>query len=221
MAASYIPTKDAVFQNWILNWITLLTASPATYGVTAADATAQTGLYNSWYTAYGIAVNPSTKTKPTVAAKNAARVNATAGIRPLAQTISNNDGVTNLNKLALGLNLKGATGPTPIPTPTSNPILQFIAATQGEQTFKYVDSSDGISRAKPFGILALAIFAKESSTAITDPTLLTFRGIETKQPFGLDTSFAARGSVIYTAAYYLTRTGLVGPWSPVVNNIAM
>lgn len=221
MASSYIPTKDADFQNWILNWITLLTASPATYGVTAADAAAQTALYNTWYAAYGIAVNPATKTKPTVAAKNAARVNAIAGIRPLAQTIANNDGVSNLNKLALGLNLKGSTGPTPIPTPTSNPIFSFIAATQGEQTFKYVDSSDGVSRKKPFGVLAIVVFAKESDTAITDPTLLDFQNIETTQPFGLDTSFATPGKRVYMAGYYITRTGLKGPWSPLVNNIAM
>jgi hypothetical protein len=221
MASSYIPTKDADFQNWILNWSTLLTAAPATYGVTAADATAQAAQYALWYAAYGVAVNPATKTKTTVAAKNAARVAATDAIRPLAQTISVNDGVTNANKLALGLNLKGSTGPTPIPTPTSNPVLQFIAATQGEQTFKWVDSSDGVSRKKPFGVLALVIFAQESSTPITDPTLLAFQTLETKQPFGLDTSFATPGARVYTASYYITRTGLKGPWSPVVNNIAM
>lgn len=220
MAASYIPTKDADFQNWILNWTTLLTASPATYGVSAADAAAQVGLYNTWYAAYGLAVNPTTKTATTVAAKNAARTNASAGIRPLAQTISVNDAVSNMLKLALGLNLKGSTGPTPIPTPTSYPIFAIIAGTPGEMTLKFVDSSDGVSRKKPFGVLAIAYFAKASATEITDPTLLEFQDLATKQPFGVDTTFATAGSRIYLAGYYITRTGLKGPWSPVINFIA-
>jgi hypothetical protein len=220
MASSYIPTKDADFQAWLLNWTTLLTASPATYGVTAADAAAQAAQYTAWYAAYGLASNPSTKTKPTVAAKNAARVSASDTARPLAQTIANNLGVSNDDKLALGLNLKGSTGPTPIPQPTSYPIFAQVAGTPGEMTFKYVDSSDGVSRKKPTGVIGIVIFATASDTAITNPELLGFQNIETKQPFGLDTSFATAGHRVYMAGYYITRTQLKGPWSPIVNFIA-
>lgn len=220
MANSYIPTRDALFQNWILNWVTLLQAAPATYGVTAADATAQNALYLLWYAAYGLAVNPITKTKPVVADKNAKKKNAIDGIRPLAQTIVNNLGVSNDNKLALGLNLKGSTGPTPIPTPVSFPIMTLVAQTPGETTMKFVDSSDGISRKKPFGVIAIVYFTKQSATPITDPTLLDFNDITTRQPFAVDTSAMTPGGRFYLAGYYVTRTGLKGPWSPVSDFIA-
>ena len=37
---TYIPAKDALFATWLENFSTLLTAAPATYGLTAPDATA-------------------------------------------------------------------------------------------------------------------------------------------------------------------------------------
>jgi hypothetical protein len=213
MAASYIPTKDLAFEAWDLNWSTLLTANPALYGVTAADATNQTALYTAWHTQYLLATNPSTKTKTVVAAKNAARANATAGIRPLAQAITLNNGVSNANKLALGLNLHGSTGPTPIPAPSSFPQLALVAATPGELTFKYTDSSDGVSRSKPAGVLSGLLFALASTTPITNPADLVFRGLFTKQPFAVDTSVFGPAKTVYVAAQWATRTGLEGPWS--------
>lgn len=213
MATSYLPTKDADFDTWLLNWSTLLTANPSLYGVSAGDAAAQTALYTSWHAAFLLVTAAATKTKTTVAAKNAQRASASAGVRPLAQAITVNDGVSNSNKLALGLNLHGSTGPTPIPAPSSFPQLVLVAATPGELTFKYTDSSNGVSRSKPAGVLSGAIFMKESITPITDPTLLEFQDIYTKQPFGLDTSAVGPAKTVYIASYWLTRTGLKGPWS--------
>jgi len=215
MAASYLPTKDAQFDTWFLNWTTLLTANPSLYGVSAGDAAAQTALYNTWHTAYLVCTNPATKTKTAVAAKNAARASGAAGIRPIAQAIAVNDGVSNANKLALGLNLHGSTGPTPIPPPSSYPILAMVGATPGLLTFKYTDSLDGVSRSKPAGVLQGAIFMKESATPIVDPTLLDFQDVFTKQPFALDTSVVGPAKTVYVCTYWQTRTGLKGPWAPI------
>lgn len=219
MAASYIPTKDSLFEAWDLNWTTLLTANPALYGTTAADAAAQTALYNTWHAAYLITSNPNTKTKPAVASKNAARVAATHGIRPLAQVIAGNPGVTNANKLALGLNLQSSTGPTPLPPPSSYPILALVGLTPGNITLKFTDSLDGISRKKPAGVLSGLLWGKVSDTVITDPTLLDFLDPFNAQPFDLDTSALVKGKIIYMAANWSTRTGLRGPWSPILSTV--
>lgn len=219
MAVSYIPTKDALFEAWDLNFTTLLTANPALYGVSAADATAQTGYYSTWHTAFLVVSNPATKTKPAVAAKNAARVAATHGIRPLAQAIARNPGVTNANKLALGLNLQSSTGPTPLPPPSSYPILALVGLTPGNMTLKFTDSLDGVSRKKPAGVISGILFGKVSATPITDPTLLDYLDVFNSQPFDLDTNAFDKGSTIYLAAQWTTRTGLRGPWSPLLSTI--
>lgn len=219
MAASYIPTKDALFEAWDLNFTTLLTANPALYGSTAADAVAQTAFYTTWHAAFLVTSNPATKTKPAVAAKNAARVAATKGIRPLAQQIAKNPGVTNANKLALGLNLQSSTGPTPLPPPSSYPILGLVGLTPGNITLKFTDSLDGVSRKKPAGVLSGLLWGKVSATPITDPTLLDFLDPFNTQPFDLDTSGMAKGSTIYLAANWSTRTGLRGPWSPILSTV--
>lgn len=219
MAASYIPTKDSLFEAWDLNFTTLLTANPALYGVAAADAVAQAALYATWHAAYLLTSNPATKTKPSVAAKNAARTAATKGIRPLAQQIAGNAGVTNGNKLALGLNLQSSTGPTPIPAPSSYPILALVGLTPGNITMKFTDSLDGVSRKKPAGVLSGLLWGKVSDVVITDPTLLDFLDPFNVQPFDLDSSGMVKGKTIYLAANWTTRTGLRGPWSPILSTV--
>ena len=111
--APYIPAKDAQFDAWLNNFSTLISAAPATYGLVAGDATTIAAQYSSWHAAYLLCTSKSTKTANAVSAKNTAKVTALAIIRPYAQTISNNPGVTSANKIALGLNPKTST-PSPI-----------------------------------------------------------------------------------------------------------
>ena len=84
MAGTYIPAKDALFDNWIVNFDTLATASPTTYGWTAPQAVTLAALVATWSAAYLAATTPSTRTVSTVADKDAARAAAEANARSLA-----------------------------------------------------------------------------------------------------------------------------------------
>ena len=219
MAAPYIPPKEASLDAWALNFSTLLTASPATYGATAGDAANIAAFYATWHAAYLVTTNPATKTKPSVASKNAAKASLLANIRPLAQFIANNPGVTNANKEALGLNLHGSTGPTPIPAPSTSPILAIIAATPGQMTLRYADQNTPDKRAKAPGTAGLELHAATSATVITDPSTIPFVGVATKQPYALNWSSSDKGKTAYIAGRWVTGTGLVGPWSAIVTYI--
>lgn len=211
----YIPPRDADFNNWIDNFSTLLTAAPATYGLLASDATAVASLNSTWAAAYALAVNPSTRTPVTVAAKDTARITAQAGIRPYAVQISLNPGVLVDDKIAIGVNPRTST-PTPITTPTTWPIVTLASGAPLQQIVRYRDyTSSPTSKGKPYGVVALQLFAKASTTPILDPTLLPLKATLTKSPGTIDWISADAGMQAYVAGRWITRKGLVGPSGPI------
>ena len=98
--APYIPTKQSIFDTWFLNFSSLITTSPSTYGLVAGDAVVIAALYTSWHAAYVLTTSSSTKTAAAVAAKNVAYASAITQVRSYAQQIANNAGVSNNAKIA-------------------------------------------------------------------------------------------------------------------------
>jgi len=213
MTTPYIPARDTDYDTWANNFQTVIAANPAAYGLVPADATAITNSYNLWHPAYLLVANPATKTSVTVAAKDVQKAASLIVFRGYAQIIGNNQGVSAGDLAAAGLTVR-ATGRTPIPAPGTAPILGFIGATPGVHTLKYADTSTPTTKAKPFGTLALEIYAFIGTAPPpggADDAV--FQGLATKSPF---TQSFGPGDVGKTAYYYgrwVTRRGLVGPWS--------
>ena len=147
-AAPYIPARDSTLDSWADNFQTLIAASPATYGLAAPDAVAITNAFTTWHAAYllggstgspPVPINPSTFTSVTVAAKNSAKFAMIIILRSYAAQIRLNPGVTNSDKIALGLNLPNNT-PSPIPVPLTFPLLSIVSAGPGTQIIRYADS---------------------------------------------------------------------------------
>jgi hypothetical protein len=216
---SYIPAKNAAFVAWVANFSALITASPATYGLVAGDATAIAAQNTALAADYALITSPATKTAQTVSAFNTQKINALAICRPYAQAISLNAGVSSSSKIAVGVNPRTST-PVPITAPTTNPILTAQSASTAGIICRYRDSVASPSvKSKPYGAIGTLIFAKASATAITDPTLLNYEGTQTKSPFTLSMP-ATAGMTIYIAARWVTKKGLVGPWSPIISYVS-
>lgn len=217
--APYIPVKNAALVAWALNFSGLITANPATYGLTTGDATAIAAQYTALAAAYALITSPSTKTAATVSAFNSEKVTALAIWRPYSQTIALNAGVSSANKIALGLNPRTSV-PTPISTPTTNPVLTAISTSTGGTILRYRDSVASPSvKSKPYGVIAVQLFAAPSATAITDPTALIYQGNQTKSPLTLAMGSGNAGKTVYFAARYITKRGLIGPWSPIISYV--
>lgn len=218
-AVPYIPSRNADFVAWLANFSTLITASPGTYGLVAGDATAIASQNTATIAAYNLITSPSTKTAATVSAYNTEKVNALAIARPYALTVSYNAGVSSSNKIALGVNPRTSV-PTPITTPTTTPVLTAQSTSTAGTILRYRDATASPSvKSKPYGVIACQIFASASVTAITDPTLLAYVRNETKSPFTLAMGAPDAGKTVYFAARWITRTGLVGPWSPIITYV--
>src|SRR6185295_13578527 len=125
--SSYIPTRDSNMEAWLLNFKTLIAASPTSYGLVAGDATTITNSYTAWHTAYAAATNPTTRNHVTIAAKDAQKILTLDVVRTYAAQIRANVAVSDSLKLGLGLHVADDV-PTPIPPPSTFPILAISGA---------------------------------------------------------------------------------------------
>lgn len=218
--APYIPPRDADYDIWLLNFTTLLTATPTAYGLVAGDATICAAQYTTWHAAFLAATNPGTRTSVTVAAKDVARINSVNVIRPYAQRIAVNPSISNSLKIGIGVNPRG-TVPTPVPPPTTFPIVGLLAATPGVFQLAYKDSSLGATKKKPFGAIGMELWIAYGTSSGQPVSDAGFIGSYTKSPLFVDTTgFTGKVASIY--ARWATRSGpggqtQPGPWSTVLS----
>src|SRR5262245_20402437 len=126
MAGSYIPSRESELVTWAVNFDTLITAAPATYGLVAADATSIHTYVAAFTASYTLAADPVTRTLATVADKDGKKAAMLDVLRSYAQRVKLNAGVADADKVNLGLNLNDNTT-TPIPAPSTYP-LQSLSA---------------------------------------------------------------------------------------------
>ncbi len=215
----YIPQRDTDLDSWLANFSTLLTASPSTYGLFSGDAVAVAAVVSNWATAYAAAIAPATRTPVTVSAKDDAKLAALATVRPYAQNISLNPGVLSSDKIAIGVNPRTST-PAQITNPTTYANISITAALSLMHIVYYRDQlASPTVKAKPYGVIGVQIYAKTSATPIVDPAALPWKLTTPKAPVQVDWDSADAGKVAYYTARYITRKGLLGPFSPIVSFI--
>jgi hypothetical protein len=217
MQPPYIPAPDAAFDSWLANFSTLLTASPTTYGLTAPDAVIVAGVTTTWSAAYLAAINPATRTSPAIAAKDAARTAAEATVRPYALQISRNAGVTNDDKVAIGVNLPNSAR-TPVPPPTTTPALSLAGSVHFQVTLAYGDTSTPTTKAKPPGAIGMELWRFLGTAPSVDPNLASQYGVLTKSPAVIGHGAPDVGKYCTFWARWVTRSGpggqaQSGPWS--------
>jgi hypothetical protein len=213
---AYIPSKDALLDTWAQNFSDLITADPPLYGLVAADAVLIAAKADAFTAALTTSTNPATRTKPSVAAKDAAKADMLATVRLYGQQIKTNAGVSNSDKADLGLNIDDVT-PTPIPPPATNPLLSIVAATTLAHTMRFADVTTPDKRSKPVGTISLQLYRTIDVASAVDPAAADFIGAFTKQP--LETSFVSAdvGKIATYWGRWQNRRGEVGPWSPAVS----
>ncbi|MGN6368147.1 MAG: hypothetical protein ACTHN5_07805 [Phycisphaerae bacterium] len=211
-AGPYIPSRDSLLDTWAANFATTIAANPAAAGLSAGDATTITTAQTNYHNAYTLLTNPATKTPTNVAAKNVAKASMLVTLRTYANLIQSNNGVTNPTKSALGLTIR-STGRTPIPAPGTVPILGLVGQQPGVATIKYSDTSTPTSKKKPYGALALQLAYQVAPTGSPDPADASIISQVTKSPFAFNTPTGGLGKAVYLWGRWITRKGLVGPWS--------
>ena len=221
----YIPSKDSLFVAWLTNFAALITANPVNFGLVAGDALTIQGKADSYDAAYTLAIDPGTRTPATVAAKDVARTEAEATVRPFAVQISLNDGVTDENKVAVGVTVR-KTVPTPVPPPASAPVLGLVSQNPGRIQLSYRDDALPAGKSKPDGCIGLEIYTAVGTVAAVDPAQALYRGTITKSPNTLDFGAEDKGKIVVMWGRWVTRSGpagkaQAGPWSVALQTIVV
>lgn len=163
--SSRMPTTDAGLLAWSTNFRTLISADPAVYGLTAEAATAYAAAQETYATAYQVAVDPSTRTRPTVAAKDAAKTALQITSRQLGKIVEGTASVTDAQKLALGLNVRRP--PTPRPAPTTAPVLEVLSVI-GRTVRVRLHGDEPGRRGRPKDVANATIFTYIGETPSSD-----------------------------------------------------
>lgn len=207
--ADYIPAKNADAASWATNFDDLVTANPTSYGLTAPIAVTIAAATAAFVDALAISTNPATRTTPTVAATQAARVDWENTVRPYAQQVKKNPAVTNEQRADLGLTID-ATVPTPIPAPTAAPALELVSGGIGTVRINARNPETPGSKAKPFGATGLEIYGSIGTVAATDPSQATYLARATKSPLQLNLGAGNSGKVVTLFARFATTSGPAG-----------
>ena len=102
-----------------------ITATPTAFGLVAGQAASYAAINAIWVSSYNAAMDPVTRTKGKVAAKNQAKVNLRAMASDLAKLIDGTSTVTDEQKIGLGLNVRAA--PATIPAPSVRPGVDLVS----------------------------------------------------------------------------------------------
>lgn len=218
MATSFLPDTDAGLLAWSLNFSTLITANPTTYGLVIGDATSYDGLHTAYADALG-ECDPGVRNKSAVAAKNAARTALKDSARLLAKRIDGTATVTDAQKIELGLNVRAL--PSPIPAPANPPALDIVSVSGRTVRIRLHDSLDASRRGKPAGVAGATVFSYVGPTAPTDPSDYKFEGNTTRTQVDIvfpDT--VAPGAVVWLTAFWRNERDQSGPaCAPVSTNV--
>lgn len=220
-STNYIPPRDGDFNTWIVNFSGYIVTNYASLGLSSADSAALGEMQLAWSTAYAAALNGSTRGPMTVNVKDAARANVQTRARQIATIIQANPGITDAQKTALGITLRKQL-PTPVPAPTSSPLLTFIAATPLQHTMRWADQTTPAARSMPFGVIALEldvwiykpVTPPPPPGPPSPPTLVLTM---TRQPGAINFTSDVVGYTAYYLANWRTRRGLLGPVSNAIS----
>jgi hypothetical protein len=221
MANGYMPRKDADALAYMKNFAAVAAAHPERYFMVKSDADAINRCVDDFEQAYFAANDQSTRTSSAVNLKNQTRTSAEQLIAGYYNSIKQSAGISDQSKIAIGVRPVNR-GRRRITCPQSEPSLNILGNTPGQQVLKFCDRSVGSEhRGKPFGAKFI-----ELRVAVGDDVI---RDVEQARPVGLFT--ASRIAVKFDhsedrkkATYFgrwVSARGETGPWSnPVSMSIA-
>jgi hypothetical protein len=217
MAVSFPRTDDGLLA-WSLNFKTLITATPTTYGLTAAQATAYGTVHTDFATALA-ACDPAIRNKTSTNAKNAARTALKIAARQTASLVEGTPTVTDAEKIQLGLTVRSA--PIPIPTPKDAPGLDVVSTAGWTAKIRLHDAAAGGKRGKPSGVSGASVFSFVGATAPADIGSWQFEGNTGRTT--IDIVFPntlAPGAKVWLTAFWFNGRKESGPaCSPVGANL--
>lgn len=181
MAEDYIPTSDANALLWLRAFADRIAEDPAIYQLTASDSANILTAVDEYQEALFVATSEFTRNEGTVNAKDTKKNAAVALCRQYAIQIKYNNGITDEQKIYIGVRPVNNSREA-VYCPQSSPLINITANTPGAQTLKFADALDTENRGKPFGAAALQLYLYIGDAATMNEDDAQFLGLYTKNP---------------------------------------
>lgn len=189
----------------------LITSAPTDYGLVAAQATAYGTVDSALQTAYTTAMEPSTRTKGTIAGKNAALRAMRASAINLAKIIYSTLTVTDQQLIDLGL-LPRPTR-TPVGPPNVAPVVE-VGTVVGRLVDIRVHAQGTERRGFPFGAKGANVYSFVGPTAPDDPRAYHFEGMTTRGITQIQfPNTVPGGATVWLSACWVSNRGATSPAS--------
>ncbi len=218
MRSSTLPAKDFALLEWAANFDGLIATKPH-FGLTIDQVLLFNAAYLAYQSAYAKAVEPSTRTRVTVAEKNQARTDLRTEARRCISIIDGQANVTDAQKIALGINIRD-NNPTPVPRPTFAPFIEVISAVGNRVTIRLIQSKT-IKRGKPMNVIGATLFSYVGAVPPTSEAGWKFEENITKTETAVQ--FAQElvpGTKVWITAFWFNRKAESSPAAvPVSTNL--
>jgi hypothetical protein len=214
----YFPTKDAGVGPWVRNFMMVLSANAARWGIAGTLVTALGLLVTAFENAYAKRTQPDAG-KVSVEQKKLALKALKKGTQDMVNGhINHNQSVTPDDRVALGLYVYKS-GKSPVPALTTTVVLRAVAGLVRQVVVYITDSATPDKRGKPYGALfaELACGVLDSPPAgVGDlPRVIT----ATKWSVILTFREEDRGKTVYIAGHWKGTGQKEGPWSAIISVI--
>ncbi len=212
----YIPSSDADFSGWLLNFLTYANANLATLGLTAADIAPLQAAATAFDTTR--ATNDSAQAQAQAArqARDDQRTETETLTRALVGELQASATVTDSQRQALGITVR-ATTRTPVSAPTTKPVATVDTSQRLRHTIQFVDELTPTSRAKPDGVTGCEVWVKVGDPAPADASALKYLATDTRTPYTVDYDGGDAGKTAYYMLRWVNTHGEQGPWSQTVS----
>jgi hypothetical protein len=208
-----IPTKDTLLVAWSINADTRLTASPSTYGTTAAVALQYNGLHVAFLEAYealSTAIESGVRSKSLTTAKDVAKSNLLFFARSIYGQVQSSSVVTDANKELLGVTVRKA--PAPQPAPDAAPGADIVSVNGRTVKIRAHDAETPTRKGKPPGCAGLTVLSHVGAEPPANIGDWTFEGNTTRTTFDIvfpDT--VAAGAKVWVTCFWRNERDMSGP----------
>jgi hypothetical protein len=209
-----IPTQDELLANWSANADTRLTASPTTYGTTAAVATQYNAVHTAFITARDALIASraaGTRSESLTAQKSQAKRDLLDFARPLYKQIQANTAVTDADKIELGVRVPD-NKPTPRPVPGFAPGMLVMSVNGRLVSVRIFDPAFPDRKRMPDGVANATIMSYVGTTPPASPGDFKYEGGTSKTKFDvLFPDSVAPGTQVWLLAFFSNDREQNGP----------
>jgi hypothetical protein len=214
MADDIFPSNDAEFDDWQKNFVTVVAANPAKYGLLPADVAKLQTLQGAWATKLQghsdaeVAFHTATK------AKDTAGGDLKDAVRGAVRKIHGTAGLAHEDYVVAGIKPHD-TVRSALKAPATRPMVRVEAHGHLAVMIHWTDETTPHKNKKPDGMHGVEIWSHVGDPAPADASGYSFIALDTRTPYLDEHPVADAGKSVYYLLRWQNTKGESGPWSEV------